>query len=77
MIDENNKGVRMREPVKQVYDRQVARCFSDIEELYDIPEMVADRIKRAIEYTAKDVDKINNKESVRGTKSNTESRFNR
>ena len=56
----------MRKPVKQIYDRQVARCLSDIEELYQLPEMVIDRVKRAIEYTAKDVDKINKKESGYG-----------
>ena len=57
----------MRNPVKQIYDRQVARCLKDIEELWDLPAMVEERIKRAIEYTAKDVDKINNKESGNGT----------
>lgn len=49
----------MRDPVTQIYDRQVARCLSDIKEVCDIPAMVKERIKRAIEYTAKDVDKIN------------------
>ena len=68
MGSESTKGVRMRPPVQNVYDRQVARCLSDIEQLYALPEMVEDRIKRAIEYTAKDVDKINNKESGNGYK---------
>ena len=63
---QGNKGERMRKPVKQIYDRQVARCLADIEELYDLPEMVEERVKRAIEYTAKDVDKINHKESGHG-----------
>ncbi len=49
----------MRDPVIQIYDRQVARCLSDIKEVYDIPAIVQERIKRAIEFTAKDVDKIN------------------
>ena len=49
----------MRTPVKEIYDRQVARCLGDIEELYQIPSMVEERIKRAIEYACKDVDKIN------------------
>lgn len=71
MNDVLNKGERMRKPVKAIYDRQTARCLSDIEELYDLPEMVLERIKRAIEYTAKDVDKINHKESGNGiSKSN-------
>jgi hypothetical protein len=60
------KGVRMRKPVQDIYDRQLARCLSDIEELYQLPQMVEDRIKRAIEYTAKDIDKINNKGSGNG-----------
>jgi hypothetical protein len=49
----------MRKEVQYIYDRQVARCLGDIAELYDLPSMVIERIKRAIEYTAKDVDKIN------------------
>ncbi len=57
----------MRPPVKAIYDRQVARCLGDIEEVYQIPAVVEERIKRAIEYTAKDVDKINKKESGYGT----------
>lgn len=66
MVEVTNESVRMRKPVKDIYDRQSARCLSDIEELYDVPSMVKDRIKRAIEYTAKDVDKINKKESGYG-----------
>ena len=62
----------MRPPVKAIYDRQTARCFAAIEELYDLPEMVQERIKRAIEYTAKDVDKINHKESGNGKKNITQ-----
>lgn len=58
MPDMNKVGV-MRNPVKQIYDRQVARCLSDIKELYDLPALVEERIKRAIEFTAKDVDKLN------------------
>lgn len=57
----------MRKQIQDIYDRQVARCLSDIEELFEIPAMVSERIKRAIEYTAKDVDKLNNKESGYGT----------
>jgi hypothetical protein len=49
----------MREEITKIYNRQTARCLSDIQELYTIPAMVEERIKRAIEYTAKDVDKIN------------------
>jgi hypothetical protein len=49
----------MRPAVKSIYDRQVARCLADIEEVFEIPAVVQERIKRAIEYTAKDVDKIN------------------
>jgi len=63
---ELRKRMRMRPPVKQIYDRQVARCLSDIDDLFDLPALVIERIKRAIEYTAKDVDKINNKESGHG-----------
>ena len=56
----------MRYPVKSIYDRQVARCLSDIDEVYELPAVVTERIKRAIEYACKDVDKINNKESGNG-----------
>jgi len=66
----HGKAGVMRDPVKNIYDRQVARCLGDIAELWDIPSMVTDRIKRAIEYTAKDVDKINKKDSGHGYKSN-------
>jgi len=48
----------MREEITKIYNRQTARCLSDIQELYDIPAMVTERIKKAIEYTAKDVDKL-------------------
>jgi len=48
----------MREEITKIYNRQTARCLSDIQELYSIPAMVEERIKRAIEYTAKDVDKL-------------------
>lgn len=61
----------MRPPVKAVYDRQTARCLRDIEDLYDLPNMVIERVKRAIEYTCKDVDKLNQKESGYGIKENS------
>ena len=50
----------MRKEVQKIYDRQVARCLDDIQELYELPSMVEERIKRAIEYTAKDTDRLNN-----------------
>ena len=59
-------GERMRPQVQSIYDRQVARCLADIEEVYALPSVVEERIKRAIEYTAKDIDKINRKESGYG-----------
>ncbi|NCC61775.1 MAG: hypothetical protein EOM12_12740 [Verrucomicrobiae bacterium] len=58
----------MRLQIKQIYDRQVARCLADIQELYDIPAMVEERIKRAIEYTAKDVDRVNNRNDQQGVR---------
>lgn len=69
MVMEMNKPVRMRKPVQDISDRQIARCLSDIERDCDIPENVKSRIRRAIAYTAKDVDKINNKESGNGNRS--------
>ena len=67
MQDENKeKGVRMRDPVQSIYDRQTARCLSDISKVFELPSIVSDRIKKAIEYTCKDVDKLNNKESGNG-----------
>ena len=61
--DKLNQKSGMRSPVQNIYDRQVAKCLGDISEVYDLPIVVVDRIKKAIEWTAKDVDKINNKES--------------
>ena len=58
----------MRDQVKNIYDRQVARCLRDIEEMdFKVPAMVIERFKRAVEYAVKDTDKINNKESGYGT----------
>lgn len=51
----------MRPPVQSVYDRQVAKCLGDISEVYDLPTVVIDRIKKAIEFTCKDVDKLRNR----------------
>lgn len=60
----------LRKQVQSIYDRQTARCLKDIQECCDIPVMAIERIKRAIEYTCKDVDKLNtNKESGNGTNS--------
>jgi len=66
----NNEGMRMRPPVQSVYNRQVAKCLSDISEVMDLPAVVTDRIKKAIEYTCKDVDKLNKKESGYGNEIN-------
>ena len=74
MQGESGVSKRMRDPVQKVYDRQVARCLSDIDEVFDLPSVVEDRIKRAIEYTCKDVDKLNKKESGHGYR---EENFNR
>ena len=70
-----SSGERMRPPVQNIYNRQTARCLADIEDIFELPAMVCERIKRAIEYTAKDVDKINRKESGYGHSDDT--RFNR
>jgi len=48
----------MRQPVQSVYNRQVAKCLHDIGELWEIPALVEARIKKAIEFTCKDVDKL-------------------
>ena len=48
----------MRPPIQQIYNRQVAKCLTDISELWEIPAMVEERIKKAIEFTCKDVDKL-------------------
>jgi len=55
------KGARMRPKVQSVYNRQVAKCLDDISEVTDLPSIVVDRIKKAIEFTCKDVDKLKNK----------------
>ena len=68
----NDKEREMRSEVESIYSRQVARCLSDIKELYDLPSMAIDRIKKAIEYTAKDVDKVN-----KGIRNGIESNGNR
>jgi len=48
----------MRPPVQSVYNRQVAKCLSDIEEVHKLPQVVVERIKKAIEFRCKDVDKL-------------------
>lgn len=60
-IDSNKQaGERMRKPVQEVYNRQVARCLGDIEEMnFELPSMIEERFKRAIEYACKDTDKLN------------------
>ena len=55
------KGMRMRAPIQSVYNRQVAKCLHDISEVIELPSVVVDRIKKAIEFTCKDVDKLRNK----------------
>jgi hypothetical protein len=61
------RGMRMRDPVQSVYNRQVAKCLRDIGEVFELPAVVVERIKRAIEYTCKDVDKLRNKNPNGGT----------
>ena len=48
----------MRPKVQSVYNRQVAKCLDDISEVTALPSVVVDRIKKAIEFTCKDVDKL-------------------
>ena len=55
----NKRGTRMRPPVQSVYNRQVAKCLDDIGAVFELPSVVEDRIKKAIEFTCKDVDKLN------------------
>lgn len=57
----NERGMRMRPPIQSVYNRQVAKCLSDIAEVIELPAVVEDRIKKAIEFTCKDVDKLRNR----------------
>ena len=61
MNESLKQGMRMRPPVQSVYNRQVAKCLSDIGEVHELPPIVIDRIKKAIEFTCKDVDKLRNK----------------
>lgn len=58
MSEDFKKGARMRPKVQAVYNRQVAKCLDDISEVIELPSVVIDRIKKAIEYTCKDVDKL-------------------
>lgn len=57
----NSQGARMRPKVQSVYNRQVAKCLDDISEVMELPSVVIDRIKKSIEFTCKDVDKLKNK----------------
>ena len=59
MGTELTKGMRMRPPIRSVYNRQVAKCLCDIAEVIELPSVVEDRIKKAIEWTCKDIDKQN------------------
>ena len=56
---ESEQGMRMRPEVQSVYNRQVAKCLADIGEVMELPVVVEDRIKKAIEWTCKDTDKLN------------------
>ena len=56
--EEQERGKRMRPEVQSVYNRQVAKCLSDICEVIQLPTVVESRIKLAIEYTCKDIDKL-------------------
>ena len=56
--DQLTQGMRMRPPVQSVYSRQVAKCLCDIAEIHELPTLVVDRIKKAIEWTCKDIDKL-------------------
>ncbi len=51
----------MRPKIQSVYNRQVAKCLDDISEVFELPSVVTDRIKKAIEFTCKDVDKLRNR----------------
>jgi hypothetical protein len=57
--DLTTKGMRMRPPINSVYNRQVAKCLCDIAEIHELPALVEARIKKAIEWTCKDIDKLN------------------
>ena len=48
----------LRSEIQSIYNRQVAKCLSDIEEVHTLPAVVETRIKLAIEFTCKDVDKL-------------------
>jgi hypothetical protein len=74
---ELKKGVRMLPPIQSVYNRQVAKCLGDIAEVYDLPSVVVDRIKKAIEFTCKDVDKLRNRNPYGATNGNEENAGNR
>ena len=71
----NSEGKRMlRKKVQSIYNRQTARCLADICELWEIPKLVEDRIKKAIEFACKDVDRLNNQNNTKepyGTEEDT------
>jgi hypothetical protein len=67
---------RMRPPIASIYNRQIAKCLSDISEVYELPVVVQNRIKKAIEYTCKDVDRLNRKERE-NPNGQDDNRFNR
>jgi hypothetical protein len=66
----------MRPQVQSVYNRQVAKCLFDISEVIELPSVVIDRIKKAIEFTCKDVDKLRNKNPNGDTTHENEQRGN-
>jgi len=77
MGDQLNQGMRMRPPVNNVYNRQVAKCLGDIAEVMELPNVVEDRIKKAIEWTCKDIDKLNKHNRNGEYNDDDEQRFNR
>ena len=46
----------MSQRVEQIANRHVARCLSRIEEVFELPEIVADVIRKEMHFCAQDVE---------------------
>ena len=46
----------MTKQVKQIANRHVARCLSRIDDVFDLPQICADTIRKEINFCAQDVE---------------------
>jgi hypothetical protein len=55
----------MQEQVERIANRHVARCLSKIEEVFTLPDIVANTVRQEMHFCAKDVAEACAKQGVR------------